>query len=58
MTDLLEEMKNIDISKLVKEAMAETFGKCVNCNAPVVGGRWLRWCPKKSCNYVAPLGKK
>lgn len=57
MSDILEELKNIDITSMVKEAMAETFGKCTQCNTPVVMGRWLRWCPKKSCNYIALRGR-
>lgn len=38
----------------VKKAMRLAFGKCPDCNEPMVGGRWLRWCPDRKCGWVGP----
>jgi hypothetical protein len=37
----------------LKAAMREAFGKCPNCNTRLVAGRWLKWCERKGCKWVA-----
>lgn len=35
-------------------AMREAFGKCPDCNTPLVAGHWLKWCESRTCRWVGP----
>lgn len=48
--DLKKALADFDGTKALRVA----FGKCPECNVPFVVGRWLRWCPKRGCSWLAP----
>lgn len=43
----------------IRSAMRVAFGKCPECGERLVRGRWLRWCPDRTCaGYVGVLNKE
>lgn len=47
MTGLSDALKNMNIGETISLA----FGKCPKCRKRLVGGDWLKWCPKRGCTW-------